>query len=106
MKAMLEGSGDREISTTMAFVRIISQLVKDKELGPRIGTIVPDEGRTRGMDGLVRQRGISSSVGKLYEPVDKDQVMFYREDKKGQILEEGINEAGAMSSWIAAGTSY
>ncbi|MBH9309839.1 pyruvate dehydrogenase (acetyl-transferring), homodimeric type [Pseudomonas aeruginosa] len=106
LKAMLDGSGDREISTTMAFVRIISQLVKDKELGPRIVPIVPDEARTFGMEGMFRQLGIYSSVGQLYEPVDKDQVMFYREDKKGQILEEGINEAGAMSSWIAAGTSY
>ncbi|QOS53502.1 pyruvate dehydrogenase (acetyl-transferring), homodimeric type [Pseudomonas aeruginosa] len=106
LKAMLDGSGDREISTTMAFVRIISQLVKDKELGPRIVPIVPDEARTFGMEDMFRQLGIYSSVGQLYEPVDKDQVMFYREDKKGQILEEGINEAGAMSSWIAAGTSY
>ncbi|CDF86633.1 Pyruvate dehydrogenase E1 component [Pseudomonas knackmussii B13] len=106
LKAMLDGSGDREISTTMAFVRIISQLVKDKDLGPRIVPIVPDEARTFGMEGMFRQLGIYSSVGQLYEPVDKDQVMFYREDKKGQILEEGINEAGAMSSWIAAGTSY
>ncbi|WP_152226721.1 pyruvate dehydrogenase (acetyl-transferring), homodimeric type [Pseudomonas sp. SCB32] len=106
LKAILDGSGDREISTTMAFVRIISQLVKDKELGPRIVPIVPDEARTFGMEGMFRQLGIYSSVGQLYEPVDKDQVMFYREDKKGQILEEGINEAGAMSSWIAAGTSY
>ncbi|MDF3867990.1 pyruvate dehydrogenase (acetyl-transferring), homodimeric type [Pseudomonas denitrificans (nom. rej.)] len=106
LKAMLDGSGDREISTTMAFVRIISQLVKDKELGPRIVPIVPDEARTFGMEGMFRQLGIYSSVGQLYEPVDKDQVMFYREDKRGQILEEGINEAGAMSSWIAAGTSY
>ena len=106
LKAILDGSGDREISTTMAFVRIISQLVKDKELGPRIVPIVPDEARTFGMEGMFRQLGIYSSVGQLYEPVDKDQVMFYREDKKGQILEEGINEAGAMSSWIAAATAY
>ncbi|MEH6564934.1 MAG: pyruvate dehydrogenase (acetyl-transferring), homodimeric type [Halopseudomonas sp.] len=106
LKAILDGSGDREISTTMAFVRIISQLVKDKELGPRIVPIVPDEARTFGMEGMFRQLGIYSSVGQLYEPVDKNQVMFYREDKKGQILEEGINEAGAMSSWIAAGTAY
>ncbi|MBO3278210.1 pyruvate dehydrogenase (acetyl-transferring), homodimeric type [Pseudomonas schmalbachii] len=106
LKAILDGTGDREISTTMAFVRILSQLVKDKELGPRIVPIVPDEARTFGMEGMFRQLGIYSSVGQLYEPVDKDQVMFYREDKKGQILEEGINEAGAMSSWIAAGTSY
>jgi pyruvate dehydrogenase E1 component len=106
LKAILDGSGDREISTTMAFVRILSQLVKDKELGPRIVPIVPDEARTFGMEGMFRQLGIYSSVGQLYEPVDKNQVMFYREDKKGQILEEGINEAGAMSSWIAAATAY
>jgi len=106
LKAILDGSGDREISTTMAFVRILSQLVKDKELGQRIVPIIPDEARTFGMEGMFRQLGIYSSVGQLYEPVDKDQVMFYREDKKGQILEEGINEAGAMSSFIAAGTSY
>ena len=106
LKAILDGSGDREISTTMAFVRILAQLIKDKELGERIVPIIPDEARTFGMEGMFRQLGIYSSVGQLYEPVDKDQVMFYREDKKGQILEEGINEAGAMSSWIAAGTSY
>ncbi len=106
LKAILDGSGDREISTTMAFVRILSQLVKDKDLGSRIVPIVPDEARTFGMEGMFRQLGIYSSVGQLYQPVDKNQVMFYREDKKGQILEEGINEAGAMSSWIAAGTSY
>ena len=106
LKAILDGSGDREISTTMAFVRILSQLVKDKELGSRIVPIIPDEARTFGMEGMFRQLGIYSSVGQLYEPVDKDQVMFYREDKKGQILEEGINEAGAMSSWIAAATAY
>ena len=85
LKAILDGTGDREISTTMAFVRILSQLVKDKELGSRIVPIVPDEARTFGMEGMFRQLGISSSVGQLYEPVDKDQVMFYREDKKGQI---------------------
>ena len=106
LKAILDGSGDREISTTMAFVRILSQLVKDKDLGSRIVPIIPDEARTFGMEGMFRQLGIYSSVGQLYEPVDKDQVMFYREYKKGQILEEGINEAGAMSSFIAAGTSY
>ena len=106
LKAILDGSGDREISTTMAFVRILAQLVKDKQLGERIVPIVPDEARTFGMEGMFRQLGIYSSVGQLYEPVDKDQVMFYREDMKGQILEEGINEAGAMSSWIAAATSY
>jgi pyruvate dehydrogenase E1 component len=106
LKAILDGTGEREISTTMAFVRILTQLVKDKDLGSRIVPIVPDEARTFGMEGMFRQLGIYSSVGQLYEPVDKDQVMFYREDKKGQILEEGINEAGAMSSWIAAATSY
>ncbi|AYC34567.1 pyruvate dehydrogenase (acetyl-transferring), homodimeric type [Pseudomonas cavernae] len=106
LKAILDGSGDREISTTMAFVRILAQLVKDQELGQRIVPIIPDEARTFGMEGMFRQLGIYSSVGQLYEPVDKDQVMFYREDKKGQILEEGINEAGAMSSFIAAATSY
>jgi pyruvate dehydrogenase E1 component len=106
LKAILDGSGDREISTTMAFVRILAQLVKDKDLGQRIVPIIPDEARTFGMEGMFRQLGIYSSVGQLYEPVDKDQVMFYREDKKGQILEEGINEAGAMSSWMAAGSSY
>ncbi len=106
LKAVLDGSGDREISTTMAFVRVLAQLVKDKDLGSRIVPIIPDEARTFGMEGMFRQLGIYSSVGQLYEPVDKDQVMFYREDKKGQILEEGINEAGAMSSWIAAATAY
>ena len=106
LKAILDGSGEREISTTMAFVRILAQLLKDQELGQRIVPIIPDEARTFGMEGMFRQLGIYSSVGQLYEPVDKDQVMFYREDKKGQILEEGINEAGAMSSFMAAGTSY
>lgn len=106
LKAILDGTGEREISTTMAFVRILSQLVKDKDLGSRIVPIIPDEARTFGMEGMFRQLGIYSSVGQLYQPVDKDQVMFYREDKKGQILEEGINEAGAMSSWIAAATAY
>ncbi|MCU7844388.1 MAG: pyruvate dehydrogenase (acetyl-transferring), homodimeric type [Candidatus Thiodiazotropha sp. (ex Monitilora ramsayi)] len=105
-KAMLEGSGDREQSTTMAFVRLLNMLIRDKKLGKQIVPIVPDEARTFGMEGMFRQLGIYSSVGQLYEPVDADQVMFYREDKRGQILQEGINEAGAMSSWIAAATSY
>ena len=96
----------REISTTQAFVRSLTQLVRDKNIGPRVVPIIPDEARTFGMEGMFRQLGIYSSQGQLYEPVDKDQVMYYREDKKGQILEEGINEAGAMSSWIAAATSY
>ncbi|MCC6213205.1 MAG: pyruvate dehydrogenase (acetyl-transferring), homodimeric type [Burkholderiales bacterium] len=106
-EAVLKGSGaGREISTTMAFVRILTALLRDKELGRRIVPIVPDEARTFGMEGMFRQLGIYSSEGQKYEPVDKDQVMYYREDKSGQILEEGINEAGAMSSWIAAATSY
>ncbi len=99
-------SESREISTTQAFVRSLTQLVRDKNVGPRVVPIIPDEARTFGMEGMFRQLGIYSSQGQLYEPVDKDQVMYYREDKKGQILEEGINEAGAMSSWIAAATSY
>jgi len=103
---MLGATGDREISTTMAFVRILSTLVKDKSLAKYIVPIVPDEARTFGMEGMFRQLGIYSSVGQLYEPVDSDQVMFYKESKTGQILEEGINEAGAFSSWLAAATSY
>ena len=102
----LESSGEREISTTMAFVRILTTLVKDKEIGKFIVPIVPDEARTFGMEGMFRQLGIYSSVGQLYEPQDSDQVMFYKEKKDGQILEEGINEAGSFSSWIAAATSY
>src|SRR5260221_5060087 len=105
--ALLKGSGEgREISTTMAFVRALTALVRDKEIGKRIVPIVPDEARTFGMEGMFRQLGIFAVEGQKYEPVDKDQVMFYREDKQGQILEEGINEAGAFSSWIAAATSY
>ena len=102
----LKSSGDREISTTMAFVRILTTLVKDKDIGKFIVPIVPDEARTFGMEGMFRQLGIYSSVGQLYEPQDSDQVMFYKEKKDGQILEEGINEAGSFSSWIAAATSY
>lgn len=101
-----KGLGTREISTTMAFVRILSVLLKDKNLGKRIVPIVPDESRTFGMEGLFRQIGIYSPVGQLYTPVDHEQVMYYREASDGQILEEGINEAGAFCSWIAAGTSY
>ena len=103
---LLEGTGEREISTTMAFVRMLNVLLKDKNIGNNIVPIVPDEARTFGMEGMFRQLGIYSSVGQLYEPVDRDQVMFYREDIKGQILEEGLTEAGAYSSWIAAATSY
>ncbi|KTC79680.1 Pyruvate dehydrogenase (decarboxylase component) E1p [Legionella cherrii] len=104
--SVTKGLGDREISTTMAFVRILSVLLKNKEISSRIVPIVPDECRTFGMEGLFRQIGIYSPVGQLYTPVDHEQVMFYREAKDGQILEEGINEAGAFCSWIAAATSY
>ena len=104
--AQLSGTGDREISTTMAFVRILTALVRDKQIGQNVVPIVPDEARTFGMEGLFRQLGIYSSKGQLYEPQDADQLMYYKEDIRGQILEEGINEAGAISSWIAAGTSY
>jgi pyruvate dehydrogenase E1 component len=105
-KGQLESSGERELSTTMAFVRVLAALLRDKDLGPRIVPIVADESRTFGMEGMFRQLGIFSQVGQLYRPEDADQLMFYREDKAGQILQEGINEAGAMSSWIAAGTAY
>ena len=104
--ALLKGSGDKEMSTTMAFVRLLTMLTRDKKMGKHVVPIVPDEARTFGMEGMFRQLGIFSSVGQLYEPQDKEQVMFYKEDKTGQILEEGINEAGAFSSWIAAATSY
>jgi pyruvate dehydrogenase E1 component len=104
--ALLKDSGDREFSTTMAFVRMLSTLARDKNIGKNIVPIVPDEARTFGMEGMFRQLGIYSFKGQLYEPMDSDQVMYYREDIKGQILEEGINEAGAMSSWIAAGSAY
>ncbi len=103
LKATAEG---REISTTMAFVRILTTLLRDKAIGPRVVPIVPDESRTFGMEGLFRQIGIFSQVGQLYRPQDADQLMYYREDPKGQILQEGINEAGAMASFIAAATSY
>ncbi len=106
-KALLEPTAEgREISSTAAYVRILTALLRDPSLGPRIVPIMVDESRTFGMEGLFRQIGIFSQVGQLYEPVDKDQVMYYREDKAGQILQEGINEAGGMSSWIAAATSY
>ncbi len=102
----LESSGKREISTTMAFVRVLSSLVKDKKIGDRIVPIVPDEARTFGMEGMFRQLGIYSSAGQKYVPHDADQILYYKEDKKGQILEEGINESGAMSAWIALATAY
>eukprot|EP01029_Cantina_marsupialis_P007316 TRINITY_DN1807_c0_g1_i4.p1 TRINITY_DN1807_c0_g1~~TRINITY_DN1807_c0_g1_i4.p1 ORF type:complete len:891 (+),score=217.44 TRINITY_DN1807_c0_g1_i4:185-2857(+) len=104
--AVLQGSGDREISTTMAFVRVLNILVKDKKIGKQIVPIVPDEARTFGMEGMFRQLGIYSSEGQKYIPQDKDQVAYYKEDKKGQVLQEGINELGAMGSWVAAATSY
>ncbi|HYL00305.1 MAG TPA: pyruvate dehydrogenase (acetyl-transferring), homodimeric type, partial [Steroidobacteraceae bacterium] len=104
--SILEGTGEREISTTMAFVRILTVLLKDKNVGRNIVPIVPDEARTFGMEGLFRQIGIYSTVGQLYTPQDAETLMSYREDKKGQMLEEGINEAGSLCSWIAAGTAY
>ncbi len=105
-KTQLEASGERQISTTMAFVRILTALTRDKNMGKYVVPIVPDESRTFGMEGLFRQLGIYSSVGQLYKPEDADQLMYYREDMKGQVLQEGICEAGAMSSWLAAGTAY
>jgi pyruvate dehydrogenase E1 component len=106
-QAMLDATAEgREISTTQAYVRFLTVLLRDASLGPRVVPILVDEARTFGMEGFFRQIGIFSQQGQLYEPVDKDQVSYYREDKAGQILQEGINEAGAMSSWIAAATSY
>ena len=104
--AQLKSSGDREFSTTMAFVRILSTLLKDKKIGKRIVPIVPDESRTFGMEGMFRQYGIWNPKGQQYTPQDKDQLMFYKESVDGQILQEGINEPGAMADWIAAATSY
>ena len=104
--SILKGSGKREISTTMAFVRLLTLLTKDKDIGERVVPIIPDEARTFGMEGMFRQLGIYSSQGQKYTPMDSEQVMFYREDKKGRMLEEGINEAGAFSAWLAAATSY
>ena len=103
---LLDGTDEREISTTMAYVRLLTLLTKDKSLGKHIVPIIPDEARTFGMDPLFRQLGIYSHKGQLYDPVDSDQFLYYKEAQDGQILEEGINEAGAISSWIAAGTSY
>src|SRR4051812_4588132 len=106
-ETLLKASGaGRELSTTMAFVRILTTLVRDKKIGKFVVPIVPDESRTFGMEGMFRQLGIYSHVGQLYTPQDADQLMFYKEDQKGQVLQEGINEPGAMSSWIAAATSY
>jgi pyruvate dehydrogenase E1 component len=105
-QTQLDGTGEREASTTMAFVRMLTALARDKQIGNRIVPIVPDEARTFGMEGMFRQFGIYASKGQLYEPEDAGELMYYREDKKGQILEEGINEGGAFCSWLAAGTSY
>jgi pyruvate dehydrogenase E1 component len=105
-KSQLDGTGEREISTTMAFVRVLAALLRDKSLGRHVVPIVPDESRTFGMEGLFRQVGIYSPDGQLYQPQDSEQLMFYKEDEHGQILEEGITEAGSISSFIAAGTSY
>jgi len=106
LEPLLKSSGSKAMSTTMAFVRLLTLLSRDKKIGKYIVPIVPDEARTFGMEGMFRQLGIYSSVGQLYTPQDKDQVMFYKEDKSGQILEEGINEAGSMCSWLAAATAY
>lgn len=105
-KMLTEGTEDREMSTTMAFVRIISILLRDKKIGPRCVPIIPDEARTFGMEGLFRQVGIYDPAGQLYEPMDSDQLMWYKESANGQVFQEGINEAGAMSNWIAAATAY
>ncbi|MBT6120693.1 pyruvate dehydrogenase (acetyl-transferring), homodimeric type, partial [bacterium] len=105
-KEFLKGSGTSKISTTMGFVRVLSKLIKNKEIGKHIVPIIPDEARTFGMESLFRQVGIFSPKGQLYEPADNKSLLFYKESKDGQILEEGINEAGAMSSFLAAGTSY
>ena len=103
---LLNDSGDREMSTTMAWVRLLTILCRDKKIGKHVVPIVPDEARTFGMEGMFRQLGIYSSVGQLYTPQDNAEIMFYKEDKSGQIIEEGITEAGSMSSWIAAATAY
>ena len=105
-QSVLDGSGDREISTTMAFVRMLAALTRDKAIGPRIVPIVPDEARTFGMEGLFRQLGIYASQGQLYTPQDAEQLAYYRESRNGQILEEGITEAGSVCSWLAAATAY
>jgi pyruvate dehydrogenase E1 component len=105
-KSQLQGSGDREISTSMAFVRVLAALLRDKPIAPHIVPIIPDESRTFGMEGMFRQLGIYSPFGQTYQPQDSEQLSFYKEDQQGQILEEGITEAGSISSFIAAGTSY
>ncbi len=105
-ESQLKGTGERNISTTMAFVRILATLVRDKHIGKRVVPIVPDEARTFGMEGMFRQLGIYSSVGQLYEPEDADELNSYRESKDGQVMEEGINEAGAFAAWLSAATSH
>jgi pyruvate dehydrogenase E1 component len=105
-KTQLDGTGEREVSTTMAFVRMLTALTRDKQIGKHIVPIVPDEARTFGMEGMFRQIGIYASKGQLYVPEDAGELMYYREDKSGQILEEGINEAGATCSWLAGATAY
>ena len=106
-KAVLDPTAEgREISTTQAYVRFLTTLLRDKELGPRAVPILVDEARTFGMEGLFRQIGIYNHVGQKYTPQDRDQVSYYKEDQGGQILQEGINEAGGMACWIAAATSY
>jgi len=104
--SQLKGSGDRSISTTMSFVRILATLVRDKQIGNRVVPIVPDEARTFGMEGMFRSMGIYSSMGQLYEPEDADELNFYKESKDGQVMEEGINEAGAFTAWLSAATSH
>jgi pyruvate dehydrogenase E1 component len=103
---LLKSSGEREISTTMAFVQALNMILRDKVVGPRVVPIVADEARTFGMEGLFRQIGIYAPQGQKYKPVDRDQLMYYREDAAGQVLEEGITECGAFSSWMACATSY
>ena len=104
--ALLKDTGDRQISTTMAFVRALNALCRDKKIGKYVVPIVPDESRTFGMEGMFRQLGIYNPKGQLYTPQDADQLSYYKESKDGQVLQEGINEAGAMADWIAAATAY
>ena len=103
---MKVSTGQKEMSTTMALVRMLTNLLRDKNVAPRLVPIIPDEARTFGMEGFFQKIGIYAHEGQKYEPEDSAQLSSYREEKSGQVLEEGINEAGAMSSWIAAGTSY
>jgi pyruvate dehydrogenase E1 component len=105
-REFLEGSGERDVATTMAFVRLLARLMRDKRVGPRVVPIIPDEARTFGMDALFQRHGIYSQVGQRYEPVDRESLLYYREAEDGQVLEEGITEAGSVSSFIAAGTTY